>query len=363
MDETKQVPQKFKLFRVFRISRLLPNVRGEKYRFKRISANSWLSPIGGEGNTKRCSSGSYKPVDSRTDKRLEERQIRAQTAASIYRERKIENQIDTHGILKGIQLKTSALPKNDEFTHNSCPNEDNRVKRKINLHIPTETSPRPTTCPANTHGYSDPKLWSRDLLITSTSLKKPKSSKEVILNKPKCPKEEISNKPKRSKQEALDKHMNSKEETVNKTKIGAEVVASTNIPRSSYSERKVPNNKVHWTETVVAEERTRSAPPFIRQFHGGVSNLGRPECKPPKFLKSRANTFSFDCTVSKINEKDEEIPNRRAVLRSLLQKNSPAMKHWSGCPFNCKDCFKACLVSEDYYIKLKEQRSSRKQSK
>ena len=370
MDETKQVPPKLKLFRVFRISRLLPNVHGEKYKFKRISANSWLSPIGGESNTKRCSSGSYKPVDSRTDQRLEERQIRAQTAASIYRERKIENQIDTHGILKGFQLKTSALSKNNEFTHKRGLNEENteggpnnRVKRKINLHIPTETSVRPTTCPPNIVGYPNTALGSRDLLITSTSLKKPRSSKEVMLNKPKGIKEEISNKPKRSKEEALNKHKNSKEEMLNKTKSGTDLSASTIIPHSSYSERKVPNNKVHWTETVVAEERTRSAPPFIRQFQESVSNLGKPESKPPKFLKSRANTFSFDCTISKINEKDEEIPNRRAVLRSLLQKNSPAMKHWSGCPFNCKDCFKACLVSEDYYMKLKEQRSSRKQSK
>lgn len=326
-DEYNQVLPKCKLFRVFRISRLLPNVHGEKYSFKRISANSWLSPIGGDSKEKRCSSGSYKPVDSRTDRRLEQCQRRAQTAAEMYRKRKRENQLDTSDVLEGIQLKANDISlKHDPFANKSGPKmecregrPDERVTRKIKLDITIDTGVRLKTCPSHSDEYSDPALGLRDLLKTST-----------VLNKPKCSKESIA----------------------------------SAVRPSSYSELKSRSNKVHWTETVAAAERTRSAPPFIRAFHERkVSNFGRPESKSPQFLKSRANTFSFDSKISTIDENDKDIPNRRAVLRSLLQKRSPAMNHSNGCPFNCKNCFKACLVSEDYYKKMKVKKANQKQTK
>ena len=326
-DETNQMPSKRKLFRVFRISRLLPNLNGEKYKFKRISANSWLSPIGGDSNVKRCSSGSYKPIDSKTDQRLEQCQRRAQTAAEIYRKRKRENQIDTSDILAGIQLKANGISEHDAFKYKNGSKEEcqenrpnDRVTRKIKIDITLDTSARPKTCLSYTDGYSDPALGLRDLLITST------------LNKPKCSKE---------------------------------LVASVTRPHSYSTERKANNNKVHWTETFVTDERTRSAPPCIRPFHERkVSNFGRPNSKSPQYLKSRSNTYScFDSKLSTLDESDKDIPNRRAVLRSLLQKKSPAMKHWAGCPFDCKDCFKACLVSEDFYRKMKVNKSNQKQSK
>ena len=325
-DKTNQVLPKSQLFRIFRVSYLLPNVKGEKYRFKRISANSWLSPIGGSRKVKRCSSGPSTPIDSKTDQRLEQCQRRVQTAAEIYRKRKREDQLGKTEVLEGIQLKTSFLSRTDRFTNKFESELDSRedrlngsVKAKTMLDIRTDTSARPKTCPSYIAGYSDQVLGSSDLIITST-----------VLNKPKCSKD----------------------------------VNAPAIRPSSLFEHVSHRSKRLGTERFVTNERISSAPACLKPLHGrSSSNFRSLEAGSPVFLKSRANTFNFDGKLSPKNEKDKETPNRRAVLRSLLQKSSPAMKHWSGCPFKCKDCFKACLVSEDYYRKLKENKTIQKHPK
>nr|KAG5706913.1 hypothetical protein BaRGS_021419 [Batillaria attramentaria] len=61
---------------------------------------------------------------------------------------------------------------------------------------------------------------------------------------------------------------------------------------------------------------------------------------------------------------NEDTPNLRGSFwRPLMvpEDGGLVMQHSSGCPYKCKGCFKACLVSEDYLQKARAQKLLREQ--
>ncbi|KAK6170099.1 hypothetical protein SNE40_018576 [Patella caerulea] len=55
---------------------------------------------------------------------------------------------------------------------------------------------------------------------------------------------------------------------------------------------------------------------------------------------------------------DSYSETRGSLLRPLLYSSEGAIKHSAGCPYKCKGCFKACLVSEDYLDKAQQRSES-----
>lgn len=47
----------------------------------------------------------------------------------------------------------------------------------------------------------------------------------------------------------------------------------------------------------------------------------------------------------------------RSMLRPLLFDEELDIQHSAGCPYSCKGCFRACLASDDYFEKVKNQKA------
>lgn len=310
MSNDCQILPEYRLFRVYRVSSLLPNAKGEKYCFKGVSANSWLYPIGGKRDELTYSDGPYDSTGTKAQSRHYERLRRHSAVPEMHRNRFDENGIDKNEVLKGIQLEL----RPDRMTSEPKPgkrvreNKENSLKSRSFLEPIDGNTVRPSTCPGFRSRPTVSQSQPCELVITSTGLNKPKDSNNINSNK----------------------HDFYKEYEHNASKFD-----NTEVEKASLDE---PINS-----TPAEKEK-------IRPYYS------RSEIVPSLFLKTRG-AHSVTCDVLKPREKEKAKFKRGPVLRSLLQKSSPMLKHSDGCPYKCKNCFKACLVSDDYYNKMKENRS------
>ena len=157
----------YQVFRVFRVSYLLPNAKGEKYQFKGISANSWLSPIGHANERPLSSVCPYKPVRARPGSLRE-------NIAILGTERKREPKLGKDEVLRGITLKSRVLLRdksNRTQNMNMLPNAFSKRNE--------ERLVRPRTCSGYTSRKSELKLQHNDLTVTVIALNQQGNSENV----------------------------------------------------------------------------------------------------------------------------------------------------------------------------------------
>ena len=104
-------------------------------------------------------------------------------------------------------------------------------------------------------------------------------------------------------------------------------------------------------------QRARSAPPNMRSVD--VSSTS--SCRGPSlYWRARSAYHKKLLTYGPDEGPDPNEPTqnvRGSLWRPLLVgEDGGVMQHSAGCPYKCKGCFKACLVSEDYLQKARAQK-------
>ncbi|KAK6986245.1 hypothetical protein BgiMline_015881 [Biomphalaria glabrata] len=99
-------------------------------------------------------------------------------------------------------------------------------------------------------------------------------------------------------------------------------------------------NNIVTRDKDLVKDNVRTAKPFIeekRQF----SNM---------YWRARSSYHKKMTDTQIVNDSDQNyVPPKGTLLRPLLYNEDGAiMRHSAGCPYKCKECFKACLVSEDF---------------
>ncbi|KAK0052814.1 hypothetical protein Bpfe_017668 [Biomphalaria pfeifferi] len=99
-------------------------------------------------------------------------------------------------------------------------------------------------------------------------------------------------------------------------------------------------NNIVTRDKDLVKDNVRTAKPFTeekRQF----SNM---------YWRARSSYHKKMTDTQMVNDADQNyMPPKGTLLRPLLYNEDGAiMRHSAGCPYKCKECFKACLVSEDF---------------
>lgn len=102
------------------------------------------------------------------------------------------------------------------------------------------------------------------------------------------------------------------------------------------------------------EERAKSAPAHMRYCYDLQNLKTTPRKHTPLFWNVRnVHTRKLQGRLNTTGNyhADSVVGCRRPMLRSLLHDTNGLSKHSADCPYKCKSCFKACLVSDDYMQK------------
>ena len=300
----------YKLFHVFRVSCLLPNAKGEKYQFKGVSANSWLSPIGIIREKPLFSEYPYNIMRPQTVPRWKGRAKSSKVIQNIGKQSTgFNDNIDKNEVLKGIKMKTKNASELDagyicsKESLPSCCKDTVETRKKVPIN---DNSNRPNTCPANVSKHSATRSKSYDLTITATGLNKSRN----------C--------------QCVDKSLNKEE------------YSKDDRPSENFPDMKKLLN-----------ERLKSAPPGLNMtITSHPSTTTTCESSRSSFSKT-GDIYSRRQATPKGRNEDKSMHG--PVLRSLLQRSSSDFNHSNGCPYKCKGCFRACLASEEYLSRLKSR--------
>ena len=118
----------------------------------------------------------------------------------------------------------------------------------------------------------------------------------------------------------------------------------------------VPKNI--YTSAMFAK-RAKSAPPNVRSdgTKPAMSNRGpvlywRAKSAYHRKMLATSSDMEWDIT-------DSSSPSYKgSMLRPLMYCEDGELKHSAGCPYKCKGCFRACLVSKDYLEKMKKRKEA-----
>ena len=277
--------------------------------FNGVSVNSWFSPMGISVSPEK-EQVSYSPITKNLRSKLEER---AKSASAVLGRRYFEieqQEVGKDEVLQGSSMfKANACPSTQRqnvksasgrFCGNGCSASSGEIRSKI-------LSQRPHTC----HGTRPDKPVYEKLSISAKSLE--------ILG---C----------QHKMETTGSNATTVKQ--NKVRLLSDFKTDHQMRDAFY-------------------QRVKSAPPSIQHVQVNTdceTNKGN----IPLYWKTKSiyHRKQFAATTGCDTEENLETASRGSLWKPLLYSNDGGIKHKAGCPYKCKGCFRACLVSQDYMDKL-----------
>ncbi|CAG2195778.1 unnamed protein product [Mytilus edulis] len=100
--------------------------------------------------------------------------------------------------------------------------------------------------------------------------------------------------------------------------------------------------------------RIGSAPPSIQHVQSNPQVDTSNKSSTPLYWKTKSAYHRKQITTDSgcENSNDSECVSRGSLWKPLLYSDDNGKKHKAGCPYKCKGCFRACLVSQDYMDKV-----------
>lgn len=100
--------------------------------------------------------------------------------------------------------------------------------------------------------------------------------------------------------------------------------------------------------------RIGSAPPSIQHVQSNPQVDTSNKSSTPLYWKTKSAYHRKQITTDSgcENSNDAECVSRGSLWKPLLYSDDNGKKHKAGCPYKCKGCFRACLVSQDYMDKV-----------
>lgn len=350
MEEQSSVNTSDCVYHRIRLEKPLSDSDGKmKWIMNGISANSWFSPCGITDRSDKTSTP-YGPVSDEIRACLQER---AQSAAAFLGRRHFEldqQALKTDEVLRGrnVYFKSeSDITEVKESTKGrfcgKCPSANPKdIRNKLLLQRPQTSYIVRSKVNVDTN-FIRPQIESLKIQDRKQPVHSDKKSTCVMCNHDNtnvCNDEDDEDNKEKGDE---DVKVKSVEECSGHRKSNKHSFKSARDMKKSFG------------------NRAYSAPPLSRMLkdnqEGALTH--RPEGDTtPLYWKTRTiyHRKQLAGTDSEEVDKRVEFLSKGSLLKPLLYQQGTDLKHSAGCPYKCKGCFRACLVSQDYLEGLKQRK-------
>lgn len=288
--------------------------------FNGVSVNSWFSPIGITMSPQR-EQIPYSPVNKSLQEKLKER---AKSASAVLGRRHFEaeqQEVRKDEILEGNSVfqthstdtaRISSKILTGRFCGRSAPKSIDTKQKPLNQRPHTCHGTRPGKIVLQRPTTSQPeKLHFDKLSINAKSLELPKSDIK-------------------------------KDSALGIAKVEAKEMRMLSDFQTEHEMR----------EAFVT--RVRSAPSCAKKVLSAVDIGDKTKQTTPLYwrTKSAYHRKQMFLEIGGKRESEEDSLSRGSLWKPLLYSKDGGIRHKAGCPYKCKGCFRACLVSQDYMDKL-----------
>lgn len=359
------------VFHKIRISN--PNVDTDgkiRHLMNGISANSWLTPI---GITQKSEKAPYGPINDEIKTVIQER---AFSAGAVLGRRHFEiekQEVKKNEVLYGHRVNFT--PSGEIKTEHKIEHGGRFCGRKcISNYLEYRNkylTSRPNTCFASLRSQHTPDVGSLNVQAeqigttsrphTSHGAMETKRTPDIETLNVQAEQVCMKDRPSTSNgsleiKSELDIENGKSEQTFNQ-KCNSNKAPEETSPFKSFSEMKI-----------AYRDRVKSAPALLTKPIPQDIQITQDKTKPksvPVYWRARTVYHRRQMANCGGEEFEDNFVyfTKGSLLRPLMHSESTALKHSAGCPYKCKGCFRACLVSQDYYEKVKDQKRKRPKPK